>query len=146
MTDIKSIQRLLVVQTVYEQTLNKNREDIKVEELFSDIIKQSSYKDKLKKSNLNFAKELYIGLRKNHVGIDKILLSSLSNKNKLKTMDKLLLSIFKVAIFELMFQENISKKIVISEYLMMANRFFEDSEIGLLNGVLDNLQKFPDKK
>ena len=146
MTDIKSIQRLLVVQTVYEQTLNKNREDIKVEELFSDIIKQSSYKDKLKKSNLNFAKELYIGLRKNHVGIDKILLSSLSNKNKLKTMDKLLLSIFKVAIFELIFQENISKKIVISEYLMIANRFFEDSEIGLLNGVLDNLQKFPDKK
>ena len=61
-------------------------------------------------------------------------------------MDKLLLSIFKVAIFELMFQENISKKIVISEYLMIANRFFEDSEIGLLNGVLDNLQKFPDKK
>ena len=146
MTDIKSIQRLLVVQTVYEQTLNKNREDIKVEELFSDIIKQSSYKDKLKKSNLNFAKELYIGLRKNHVGIGKILLNSLSNKNKLKTMDKLLLSIFKVAIFELMFQENISKKIVISEYLMIANRFFEDSEIGLLNGVLDNLQKFPDKK
>lgn len=146
MTDIKSIQRLLVVQTVYEQTLNKNREDIKVEELFSDIIKQSSYKDKLKKSNLNFAKELYIGTRKNHVGIDKILLSSLSNKNKLKTMDKLLLSIFKVAIFELIFQENISKKIVISEYLMIANRFFEDSEIGLLNGVLDNLQKFPDKK
>ena len=146
MTDIKSIQRLLVVQTVYEQTLNKNREDIKVEELFSDIIKQSSYKDKLKKSNLNFAKELYIGLRKNHVEVDKILLSSLSNKNKLKTMDKLLLSIFKVAIFELMFQENISKKIVISEYLIIANRFFEDSEIGLLNGVLDNLQKFPDKK
>ena len=146
MTDIKSIQRLLVVQTVYEQTLNKNREDIKVEELFSDIIKQSSYKDKLEKSNLNFAKELYIGLRKNHVGIDKILLSSLSKKNKLETMDKLLLSIFKVAIFELMFQANISKKIVISEYLMIANRFFEDSEIRLLNGVLDNLQKFPDKK
>ena len=146
MTDIKSIQRLLVVQTVYEQTLNKNREDIKVEELFSDIIKQSSYKDKLNKSNLNFAKGLYIGLRNSHVEIDKILLSSLSNKNKLKTMDKLLLSIFKVAIFELMFQGNISKKIVISEYLMIANRFFEDSEIGLLNGVLDNLQKFPDKK
>ena len=146
MTDIKSIQILLVVQTVYEQTLNKNREDIKVEELSSDIIMQSSYKDKLKKSNLNFAKELYIGLRKNHVGIGKILLSSLSNKNKLNTMDKLLLAIFKVAIFELMFQENISKKIVISEYLMIANRFFEDSEIGLLNGVLDNLQKFPDKK
>ena len=75
MTDIKSIQRLLVVQTVYEQTLNKNREDIKVEELFSDIINQSSYKDKLKKSNLNFAKELYIGLRNNHVEIDKILYS-----------------------------------------------------------------------
>ena len=52
MTDIKSIQRLLVVQTVYEQTLNKNREDIKVEELFSDIIKQSSYKDTVSYTHL----------------------------------------------------------------------------------------------
>ena len=146
MTDIKSLQRLLVVQTVYEQTLNKNRQDVNVDELFSDIVKQSNHKDKLKKSNLNFAKELYIGLRSNNEEIDKILLSSLSNKNKFRTMDKLLLSIFKVAIFELMFQGNISKKIAISEYLMIANRFFEASEIGLLNGVLDNLQKFPDKK
>ena len=142
MTDIKSLQRLLVVQTVYEQTLNKNRQDINVDELFSDIVKQSNHKDKLKKSNLNFAKELYIGLRSNNEEIDKILLSSLSNK-KFKTMDKLLLSIFKVAIFELMFQGNISKKIAISEYLMIANQFFEASEIGLLNGVLDNLQEFP---
>ena len=68
----------------------------------------SHHKDKLKKSNLNFAKELYIGLRSNNEEIDKILFSSLSNKNKFKTMDKLLLSIFKVAIFELMFQGNIS--------------------------------------
>lgn len=143
MTDIKSLQRLLVVQTVYEQTLNKNRQDVNVDELFSDIVKQSNHKDKLKKSNLNFAKELYIGLRSNNEEIDKILLSSLSNKNKFRTMDKLLLSIFKVAIFELMFQGNISKKIAISEYLMIANRFFEASEIGLLNGVLDNLQEFP---
>ena len=66
MTDIKSLQRLLVVQTVYEQTLNKNRKDINVDELFSDIVKQSNHKDKLKKSNLNFAKELYLGLRSNH--------------------------------------------------------------------------------
>ena len=43
MTDIKSIQRLLVVQTVYEQTLNKNREDIKVEEYYSFISLSDRY-------------------------------------------------------------------------------------------------------
>ena len=60
-------------------------------------------------------------------------------KDKLLSFDKLLLSIFRSAIFELVIKRKVSKKIIISEYLLISNRFFGDNEASLLNGVLDNL-------
>ena len=55
-------------------------------------------------------------------------------------MDKLLISIFRSAIYEILFSNDASKKIVITEYLLIANRFFGNNETALINGVLDNLQ------
>ena len=72
--------------------------------------------------------------------IDLILESSLKNKSKVKSFDKLLLSIFRCAIFEIEVKKEISKKIVISEYLLILNHFFGNKEATLLNGVLDNLR------
>ena len=39
-----------------------------------------------------------------------------------------------------MYEKNISKNIVISEYLAIADRFLIKKETSLLNGVLDNLK------
>ena len=72
--------------------------------------------------------------------INKILKLSMSKKVKVNHMDKLLVSIFRSAIYEILFSEDLTKKIVISEYLLIANRFFGNNETALLNGVLDNLQ------
>ena len=63
-----------------------------------------------------------------------------NKKVKINTMDKLLISIFRSAIYEILFSDNVTKKIVISEYLLIANRFFGNNETALINGVLDNLQ------
>ncbi len=54
-------------------------------------------------------------------------------------IDHLLLAIFHPAIYELKYGAEISKKVVISEYLLIADKFFSGNEIGLLNGVLDNI-------
>ena len=54
-------------------------------------------------------------------------------------MDKLLISIFRPAIYEIEFGDT-AKKIAISEYLLIANRYFGRNEISLINGVLANLQ------
>ena len=63
----------------------------------------------------------------------------LSSKINLSKIDTLLLAIFQPAIYELKYGPKISKKVVISEYLMIADKFFSKKEIGLLNGVLDNI-------
>ena len=140
MSNIKSFQRLLVVQALYELSINENRIQTPIKEIFANIVEQSDYKKKINKSNLNFAKKIYEGVMENLEDINKILNVSISKKIKINNMDKLLISIFRSAIYEILFSNNVSKKIVISEYLLIANRFFGNNETAFINGVLDNLQ------
>ena len=140
MSNIKSFQRLLVVQALYELSINENRSQTPIREIFANIVEQSDYKKKMNNSNLNFAEKIYEGVMENLDEINKILKVSTSKKVKINNMDKLLISIFRSAIYEILFSDDVSKKIVISEYLLIANRFFGNNETSLINGVLDNLQ------
>ena len=140
MSDIKSYQRLLAVQALYEFTINKKGIDDSFDELLLHIIENSDFKNKLNNSKLLLTKEIFRGVFFNLKKIDLILKSSLKDKGKAKSFDKLLLSIFRCAIYEIEVKKEISKKIVISEYLLISNHFFGKKEATLLNGVLDNLR------
>ena len=140
MSNLKSLQRLLVVQAIYEISINKERIKEETEEILKDIIQNLDLGKKLEKSNLNFATRLLDGVINKIDQIEDILSKSFNNKNKLKTLDNMLLAIFKPAIFEIIFEKNTSKNIVISEYLAIADRFLIKKETSLLNGVLDNLK------
>ena len=140
MSDLKSLQRLLVVQAIYEISINKERLNKETREILRDIIENLDIGKKLNNSNLNFAARLLDGVINKIDQIDDILSKSFDNKKKLKTLDNMLLAIFKPAIFEIMYEKNISKNIVISEYLAIADRFLIKKETSLLNGVLDNLK------
>ncbi len=140
MSNIKSFQRLIVVQALYELSINENRSQTPIKEIFANIVEQSDYKKKMNNTNLNFAEKIYEGVMENLDDINKILKVSTSKKVKINNMDKLLISIFRSAIYEILFSNNAKKKIVISEYLLIANRFFGNNETAFINGVLDNLQ------
>ena len=140
MSDIKSYQRLLAVQALYEFTINKKDKDDSFDELLLHIVENSDFKNKINSSKLLFTKEIFKGVFFNLKKIDSILENSLKNKSKAQTFDKLLLSIFRCAIYEIEVKKEISKKIVISEYLLISNHFFGNKEATLLNGVLDNLR------
>ena len=140
MSNLKSLQRLLVVQAIYEISINKERINEETKEVLRDIIQNLNLGKKLDKSNLNFATRLLDGVINKIDKIEDILIKSLDNKKKLKTSDNMLLAIFKPAIFEIIYEKNTSKNIVISEYLAIADRFLIKKETGLINGVLDNLK------
>ncbi len=140
MSNIKSFQRLLVVQALYELSINENRSKTPIKEIFANIVEQTDYKIVMNNSKLKFAEIIYEGVMENLDEINKVLKLSISKKVKINTMDKLLVSIFRSAIYEILFSKNVAKKIIISEYLLIANRFFGNNETALINGVLDNLQ------
>ena len=140
MSNIKSFQRLIVVQALYELSINENRIQTPINEIFANIVEHTEYKKKMNNTNLKFAEKIYAGVMENIDEINKTLKVSMNKKVKINTMDKLLISIFRSAIYEILFSDNVTKKIVISEYLLIANRFFGNNETALINGVLDNLQ------
>ena len=140
MSDVKSYQRLLAVQALYEFTINKKDIDDSFDELLLHIVENSDFKNKINSSKLLLTKEIFKGVFFNLKKIDLMLESSLKNKSKVQSFDKLLLSIFRCAIYEIEIKKDISKKIVISEYLLISNHFFGNKEATLLNGVLDNLR------
>ena len=140
MSDIKSCQRLLAVQALYELTINKRGLDDSFDELLLHIVENSDFKNKINNSKLLLTKEILKGVYFNLKKIDLILKSSLKDKSKVQSFDKLLLSIFRCAIYEIEVKKEISKKIVISEYLLISIHFFGNKEATLLNGVLDNLR------
>ena len=140
MSDIKSYQRLLAVQALYEFTINKRGIDDSFDELLSHIVENSDFNNKINNSKLLLTKEILKGVYSNLKKIDLILKSSLKDKSKVQSFDKLLLSIFRCAIYEIEVNKKISKKIVISEYLLISSHFFGNKEATLLNGVLDNLR------
>ena len=140
MSDIKSYQRLLAVQALYEFTINKRGVDDSFDELLLHIVENSDFKNKINNSKLLLTKEILKGVYFNLKKIDSILKTSLMDKSKVQSFDKLLLSIFRCAIYEIEVKKEISKKIVISEYLLISNHFFGNKEAALLNGVLDNLR------
>ncbi len=141
MSDIKSYQRLLAVQALYEVSINIDVRDASLDNLLKYIIENSDFNKKTKVSKLSFTKEIYNGVISNLNKIDLILKNSLIKKSKVQSFDKLLLSIFRSAIYEIAVKRKISKKIVISEYLLISNHFFGNKEAMLLNGVLDNLRE-----
>ena len=141
MSNLKSYQRLLAVQALYESSINKKEIDDKIEELLSHIIDNANFKNKVKYSKLLLTKEIYKGVISNLNVIDITLKNTVNNKYKFQVFDKLLLSILRCGIYEIAIKKEISKKIVISEYLLISNHFFGHKEATLLNGVLDNLRE-----
>ena len=140
MSNVKSFQRLLVVQALYELSINENRSQTPIKEILTNIVEQTEYRKKMNNSNFKFAEKIYEGVIEHLDEINKILKVSMNKKVKINNMDKLLIAIFRSAIYEILFSNNVTKKIVISEYLLIANHFFGNNETALINGVLDNLQ------
>ena len=60
------------------------------------------------------------------------------NENKTELMIKLMIM---AAIYEFMYMHKTPVKVIISEYLRVADFFVQDSQKGFLNAVLDKISK-----
>ena len=92
------------------------------------------------KPNLNFAKKIYSGVSTNNKVIDADILLALGSSHDFKKFENLLQCILKAAVFELKYDNQLSKKIIISEYLKITDSFYANNEASLVNGILDNIQ------
>ncbi len=116
--------RVIVVQKLYGYHLSKDSEITfpkhRYKKFIKDVVKGTIER-----------KELIQAL------IDKELKQDI-NENKTELMVKLMIM---AAIYEFMFMHKTPIKVVISEYLKVADFFIESSQKGFLNAILDKVSK-----
>ena len=116
--------RVIVVQKLYSHHLNKETEITfpkhRYKKFIRDVVNGTIEREEL-------IQDL----------IDKELKKDI-NKNK---TELIIILMIKAAIYEFMFMHKIPVKVVISEYLKVADFFVESSQKGFLNAILDKVSK-----
>tara|TARA_Y100000022_G_C13155085_1_gene331307 strand:+ start:151 stop:543 length:393 start_codon:yes stop_codon:yes gene_type:complete len=115
--------RVIIIQKVYAQLIN-NEQGLVFE------------KHRFKK----FIKDVVLGTIE-RLELINIEIKNIENNFNLKNLDDIFEIIIQCATFEFMYKPNLSKKIIIKEYLNVSNFFLNQSQTKYLNAILDNLAK-----
>ena len=122
--EIRLNPRVIVVQKLYGHHLNKDSELVFPKHRYKKFIKDVV-------NGTIERKELIQDLMNNE-------LKDAINENKTELMIKLMIT---AAIYEFMYMHKTPVKVIISEYLKVADFFVQDSQKSFLNAILDKASK-----
>jgi len=121
--NIDNNPRVIVIQKLYEKHINKDSE-----------IKFTKHRYK------KFIKDVVSGTIERKEYINEIISSELKDEIRI-LRDLTLRIIIEASIYEIVFRPDTSSKIIINEYLNVANVLIDDGKKRFLNAVLDKLSK-----
>lgn len=136
---VKRNARVVAVQVIFQYYFS--RSDIK--KIITDI--ESLNEDSLKEQLSNFDKKLFekivLGVCKNEKKIQELIEKNLSKNWDYKRLDPTMRAIISLGLYELSYCLETPHKVIINEYVSIANLFFSKVNVGFINGILDNLSK-----
>ena len=120
----KKNPRVIVIQKLYGKIFNDEEDLIfpkhRFKKFIKDVVKGTLERDEIINDEI-----------KNHLNTDI----------NIKNLDNIFQVIIKSAIFEFLYRPKTSIKIIIKEYLNASNFFLNNSQIKLLNALLDKISK-----
>ena len=116
--------RVIVIQKLYGQHLNKDSEL---------IFPKHRYK--------KFIKDVVKGTIERNEVIEELIDNELKADININKTDILIKLIIKAAIYEFMYLQKVPIKVVISEYLKVSDFFVERKQKSFLNAILDKVSK-----
>ena len=144
----KTFSRYVAIQALYNSNYQNDYELIKKYFLDTNEFElQFDFKINLRrhKLNKNFLKALLLTFNEERNKVDSLIESNLENNWNLNRLPKVLLSILRVAVTEMIISKNTSIGIIASEYIMFTESFYTESEYLFTNAILEkiylNLQK-----
>ena len=120
----KNNPRVIIIQKLYGRFFNNDE-------------KLDFPKHRFKK----FIKDIVSGTIEREEILIEELDKNLGEKFRFNNFDKLFQVILKSATYELLYKPNVSKNIIIKEYLNASNFFLDISQTKYLNALLDNIAK-----
>lgn len=149
----KTMSRVLAIQALYQYDfyLHQNNSNNKnIDNIINDVLHlyRNYFVDTLNLStNLKpIIKKLYyeqlVHTTINNIDtIDTLYSSYLKTNYNTNTLNKVLLCILRVAVCELQFFINTPFKVIVDEYTNIANALEDQTHVGFINSVIDNISK-----
>lgn len=137
----RSAARLAAVQALYQQQMEKTALARLLNEFHQHRLGQEIEDDQYADAEVEFFDDIVSGVDARREEIDELLQSKLAEGWKIDRLDKTMVQILRCGAYELLARPDISKKVVISEYIDVAHAFFDAKESKFVNGVLDSVGK-----
>lgn len=135
--------RLAVVKALYAGEINEKISFSKSPAHLSlDIIKlyhESVEDDEPINLDEKFLTDVIIGVCGNLEILNKTIEENISDGWNLERLGPVLRSILRAAIYELMYFSDTPFKVIINEYVNITKTFFDEKEVGFVNGILDKI-------
>jgi len=137
----RSAARLAAVQALYQQQMEKTALARLLNEFHQHRLGQEIEDEQYADAEVDFFDDIVSGVDARREEIDELLQSKLAQGWKIDRLDKTMVQILRCGTYELLARADVSKKVVISEYIDVAHAFFDDKEAKFVNGVLDSVAK-----
>ena len=137
----RSVARLSAVQALYQLAMSGGTSESIISQFGSNEADEPSVEDDeiiAQADNVLFA-ELVRGTSEKMAEIDEMVASCLDESWPVERMEVLLRAILRCGAYEMSSQASVPARVVISEYIRVADAFFEGKEPALVNAVLDKL-------
>src|SRR3990167_7734440 len=134
----RSAGRLVAVQALFQIDNTKDSVSSVVLEFLSHRLRDKE--SKLRKANTTFFSKLVEGAWNQHTKSDEIISGALKEGWNLERIEPVTRAILRAALFELS-ETKTPPAVIIDEYLNITHRFFDETEVGFVNGVLNTIAK-----
>ena len=133
--------RLAAVQALYQLELGGGEANDVVGEF--EVHRLGQVTDELDAGPVDRAwfGELVRGVTANRAELDNLVAAVLTEDWTIERLDNILRAILRAGVFELSAHAGVPARVVVSEYVELADAFFTGKETGLVNGVLDQLAR-----
>ena len=129
----RSAMRELAFKLVYEIEVQKESEEEQLEIFIenNDIMDEKVFE---------YLKDIKKGIKENEDEINRLITSNLKDNWSLNRISKINLSLIKLAIYEMVYQ-NLPYKVAINEVVELAKKYADESAPVFINGILASVVK-----
>lgn len=135
----RSAARLAAVQALYQMEMSGASAEAALEEQAWRAREPDANTDNFGEPERPFLCDLVRGVDERRHDIDGMLGAALSSDWPLERLEAVLRAILRAGVWELLSRPDIDAAVVITEYVRIAEAFFDGGEPKLVNGVLDSL-------
>ena len=137
----RSAARLAAVQALYQQEMEETPTARLLHEFHNHRLGATIEGETYADAEISFFDDLVTGTLARRDEIDALIAERLAEGWTLDRLDKPMKAILRVGAYELIARPDVPVASVISEYVDVADAFFEQREKGFVNGLLDAIAK-----